>query len=66
HPQEPIFVGPHGPLLAWMFTHSQVSGWYEGPRKLPWCPPHKAILLVCTNSSIGSCSSPCCCRGLCR
>nr|XP_020037001.1 translocator protein 2 isoform X2 [Castor canadensis] len=49
-PQGPIFVGlPHlGPILIWIFTRNGMSGWCEGPKKLPWCPLHKVILLVWT------------------
>ncbi|OBS65659.1 hypothetical protein A6R68_05820 [Neotoma lepida] len=46
--QGPVFVGVPllGPILIWMFTHNQTSSWCEDERKLSWCPPHKAILLV--------------------
>ncbi|XP_042527872.1 translocator protein 2 isoform X2 [Dipodomys spectabilis] len=49
-PQGPIFVGlPHlGPILIWTVTQNQMSGWCEVPKKLPWCPPHKVIVLVWT------------------
>ncbi|XP_052048880.1 translocator protein 2 isoform X2 [Apodemus sylvaticus] len=45
--QGPVFVGVPllGPILIWMFTH-QLSSRCEDERKLPWCPPHKVILLV--------------------
>uniref|UniRef100_A0A8I6G7V7 Translocator protein 2 n=2 Tax=Rattus norvegicus TaxID=10116 RepID=A0A8I6G7V7_RAT len=45
--QGPVFVGVPllGPILIWMFTH-QLSSRCEDEKKLPWCPPHKVILLV--------------------
>ncbi|XP_037698646.1 translocator protein 2 isoform X2 [Choloepus didactylus] len=46
-PQGAIFVAlPHlGPILIWLFAHHQMPDWCEAPRKLPWCPPHKVLLL---------------------
>ncbi|XP_032109144.1 translocator protein 2 [Sapajus apella] len=48
--QGAIFVLlPHmGPILVWLFTRNQMSGWCEGPRTLSWCPLHKVLLLVQT------------------
>lgn len=45
--QGPVFVGVPllGPILICMITH-QLSSRCEDERKLPWCPPHKVILLV--------------------
>nr|XP_003403978.2 translocator protein 2 isoform X1 [Loxodonta africana] len=49
-PQGAIFVAlPHlGPIMVWLFARHQMPGWCKGLRKLPWCPPHKALLLVWT------------------
>ncbi|XP_008992627.1 translocator protein 2 [Callithrix jacchus] len=48
--QGAIFVLlPHlGPILVWLFTRNQMSGWCEDPRMLSWCPLHKVLLLVQT------------------
>ncbi|NP_081568.1 translocator protein 2 isoform X1 [Mus musculus] len=45
--QGPVFVGVPllGPILICMLIH-QPSSRCEDERKLPWCPPHKVILLV--------------------
>ncbi|XP_015978407.1 translocator protein 2 isoform X2 [Rousettus aegyptiacus] len=49
-PQGAIFVAlPHlGPVLVWLLAPHRISGWCDAPRKLPWCPPHKVLLLVWT------------------
>uniref|UniRef100_A0A8C5K977 Translocator protein 2 n=1 Tax=Jaculus jaculus TaxID=51337 RepID=A0A8C5K977_JACJA len=49
-PQGPVFVGVPllGPIVIWMFTRDQISGWCQDERELPWCPLHKLILLVWT------------------
>ncbi|ELW66070.1 translocator protein 2 [Tupaia chinensis] len=49
-PQGVIFLLlPHlGPILVWLFTGNQLSGWCEDLNKLSWCPPHKVILLLWT------------------
>ncbi|KAM6185919.1 translocator protein 2 [Rhynchocyon petersi] len=49
-PQGVIFVAlPHlGPILVWLFACHRIPGWCDGPKKLPWCPPHKVLLLVWT------------------
>ncbi|XP_074190030.1 translocator protein 2 [Rhinolophus sinicus] len=49
-PQGAIFVAlPHlGPLLVWLLAPHRMAGWCDSPRKLPWCPPHKVLLLVWT------------------
>ncbi|KAM7135083.1 translocator protein 2 isoform 1-T2 [Molossus nigricans] len=49
-PQGAIFVAlPHlGPILVWLLAPHRMSGWCNGPRKLPWCPPHRVLLLVWT------------------
>ena len=45
-PQGAIFLAlPHlGPILLWLLTRHQMSGWYDNPKKPPWCPPHKVLL----------------------
>ncbi|KAM5286605.1 translocator protein 2 isoform 2-T2 [Hipposideros larvatus] len=49
-PQGAIFVAlPHlGPILVWLLVPRRMSGWCDSLRKLPWCPPHKVLLLVWT------------------
>ncbi|XP_039098533.1 translocator protein 2 [Hyaena hyaena] len=44
-PQGTIFMAlPHlGPILVWLLTHRR-SGWYDSPKKPPWCPPHKVLM----------------------
>ncbi|XP_024621968.1 translocator protein 2 isoform X2 [Neophocaena asiaeorientalis asiaeorientalis] len=37
-----------GPTLVWLLTHHWMSGWCDSLRKLPWCPPHRVLLLVWT------------------
>ncbi|XP_007529833.2 translocator protein 2 [Erinaceus europaeus] len=49
-PQGVIFVvfPQLGPILIWLFAGHQTSGWCKDPKKLPWCPLHKVLLLVWT------------------
>ncbi|XP_055993306.1 translocator protein 2 [Sorex fumeus] len=50
-PQGAMFVAlPHlGPILVWLLTGRRgMSSWCDNPRKLPWCPHHKVLLLVWT------------------
>lgn len=49
-PQGAIFVAlPHlGPILVWLLAPHRMSGWCNGLRTMPWCPPHRALLLVWT------------------
>ncbi|KAF5929689.1 translocator protein 2 [Diceros bicornis minor] len=37
-----------GLIVVWLLAHHQMSGWCDGPRKLPWCPPYKVLLVVWT------------------
>ncbi|XP_007197972.1 translocator protein 2 isoform X1 [Balaenoptera acutorostrata] len=37
-----------GPTLVWLLTHHWMSGWCDSPRRLPWCPSHRVLLLVWT------------------
>lgn len=49
-PQGAIFVAfPHlGPILVWLLAGHQMPSWCEDPRKQPWCPLYKVLLLVWT------------------
>ncbi|KAM5325712.1 translocator protein 2 isoform 2-T2 [Glossophaga mutica] len=49
-PQGVIFVAlPQlGPILVGLLAPHRLSGWCDSLRKLPWCPPYKALLLVWT------------------
>ncbi|KAM9233177.1 translocator protein 2 isoform 1-T2 [Dugong dugon] len=49
-PQGAIFVAlPHlGPIMVWLFARHRIPGWCKSPRKVPWCPSHKVLLLVWT------------------
>ncbi|EPQ19984.1 Translocator protein 2 [Myotis brandtii] len=49
-PQGAIFVALPllGPILVWLLAPHRMSGWCDNLRKLPWCPPHKILLLVWT------------------
>ena len=49
-PQGAIFVALPllGPTLVWLLIHHSMSDWCDSLRKLPWCPPHRALLLVWT------------------
>lgn len=37
-----------GPILVWLLAPHRMTGWCDNPRKMPWCPPHKILLLVWT------------------
>ncbi|XP_059256513.1 translocator protein 2 isoform X1 [Mustela nigripes] len=45
-PHGAIFLAlPHlGPVLLWLLTRHQTSGWDGSPKKPPWCPPHRVLL----------------------
>ncbi|XP_066098419.1 translocator protein 2 isoform X1 [Saccopteryx bilineata] len=49
-PQGAIFLAlPQlGTVLLGFLGPQRLSGWCGSPRKLPWCPGHKALLLVWT------------------
>ncbi|XP_066215566.1 translocator protein 2 [Saccopteryx leptura] len=49
-PQGAIFLAlPQlGTVLLGFLSPQRLSGWCGSPRKLPWCPGHKALLLVWT------------------
>ncbi|XP_005896515.1 translocator protein 2 [Bos mutus] len=49
-PQGAIFVALPllGPTLVWLLIHHSMSDWCDSLRKLPWCPPHRVLLLVWT------------------
>ncbi|XP_057410023.1 translocator protein 2 isoform X3 [Balaenoptera acutorostrata] len=55
-----------GPTLVWLLTHHWMSGWCDSPRRLPWCPSHRVLLLVWTAiySITGTPSSERCCHHL--
>ncbi|KAM7229147.1 hypothetical protein CapIbe_019263 [Capra ibex] len=49
-PQGAIFVilPLLGPTLVWLLIHHSMSDWCDSLRELPWCPPHRVLLLVWT------------------
>uniref|UniRef100_A0A8C9K904 Translocator protein 2 n=1 Tax=Panthera tigris altaica TaxID=74533 RepID=A0A8C9K904_PANTA len=65
-PQGTIFVAlPHlGPILVWLLTR-RTSGWYDSPKKPPWCPPHKVLMAgwITIYFVIGPCCTCCCSMG---